>query len=42
MAFHRPDGSIQRRRLFLGSVSNYVVKNSDLTVIVVSGDRSED
>jgi nucleotide-binding universal stress UspA family protein len=24
-------------RLFLGSVSNYVVKNSDLTVIVVSG-----
>ncbi|MBP5203842.1 MAG: universal stress protein [Candidatus Methanomethylophilaceae archaeon] len=29
-------------RLFLGSVSNYVVKNSDLTVIVVSGDRSEE
>ena len=29
-------------RLFLGSVSNYVVKNSDLTVIVVSGERSEE
>ncbi len=29
-------------RLFLGSVSNYVVKNSDLTVIVVSGDKSEE
>ncbi len=29
-------------RLFLGSVSNYVVKNSELTVIVVSGERSEE
>ena len=29
-------------RLFLGSVSNYVVKNSDLTVIVVSGEQSEE